>query len=322
MNRYADFILEAKLNAAPGFGRPPASANTKKPTKEELARWRARSDKFREDYLKKHPNSKFKDVPVRGSIVTRSKKISSKPWAKEMTEHGVQALHDLGLRGNKIKYATGKIAATALHAFIKTKNRTHLVEKATQAFKNYRDKMKPEDRKELDKEAEQINDSPHGPSRTILRKAGKGLLFGMIGLAAGAAMFSGVVPADIAVFLGVKVLDSAFEATKHSLHEPLSTLIVANTIHKFFNSRDSDDYAEEILQKMKQKGIEPDEDSKDGDNLHDNEEDTKTEESEEEKLKRIVTEKFGPSVPVDKYYLDDNGDLKLKSRKSADAATT
>jgi hypothetical protein len=329
MNQYKSFVLEAKLNAAAGFGHPDTSASkpTRKvvpPTKEELARWRARSDSFREGYLKKHPNSKFKNVPTKGSIITRSKKVSSKPWAKAMAEHGVQALKDLGLQGKKIKYVAGAVAATALNKFVKAKDRKTFIEKAKTVFNNYRNKMKPEDRKELDEEAEHINNSDVPPSRTLLRKGAKGLFIGLVGLAAGAALFSGIVPADIAVFLGVKVLDTAFETVKHSVREPLSTLIAANTIHGFFHSKDSDDYAEDTLAKMKAKGHNPEESDEDaGDNLHDNESDEtdksesakkpeEPKESDEEKLKRIVKERLGSTFDPSKYVLDKDGNLKRK----------
>jgi hypothetical protein len=298
-NPYKSFILQAEaLNSASGFGHPKTdqkgpTKKTQKPTKEELGRWRARSDKFREDYLKKHPNSKYKDVPARGSIVTRSKKISSKPWAKEMAEHGVQALHDLGLKGKKLAFVTGKVAATSLHKFINTKDRSGFADKAKTAFSNYRNKLKPEDQQALDKEAEDINNSTQPPSRTILRRGGKGLIFGLVGLAAGAAMFSGIIPADVAMFLGVKILDSAFETVKHSAREPLSTLIAANTIHSFFRNKDSDEYAEDVLDKAKRKGHTP-------------------EESSEDKLKRIVKERLGSTFNAENYYLDDSDNLKRK----------
>lgn len=326
MNRYKYFILEAKINSAEGFGHPSTNSNTdraprkntKKPTKEELGRWRARSDEFRKNYLEKHPNSKFKDVPVRGNIITRSKKVSSKPWAKEMAVRGSQTLKDLGLRGKNISYVAAKTAASSIHRFINSKNREAFSSKAAKVFNNYRSKLKPEDREELDREAEEINKSPHAPSRTLLRKAGKGLIFGLVGLAAGAAMYSGVIPADIAVYLGVKVLDTSFEAARHSLREPLSTFIVANSISKFFDSKDSDEYAESVVEKLNDKGIKPDSQNTEEDSMINNKV-TDTEninETDEEKLKRIVMNKLGPSFDPSKYYLDENENLKLKSRKT------
>lgn len=314
MDRYREFILTAKsARAKPkfspsssGFGPPPQKP-AEKATREEIARWRARSEGYRKDYLKKHPNSKFKDVAPRGSIITRSKRLSNKPEAREMVSRGAEFLLGLGLRTSKTSVEKAQASLKSVRGFLKAKDREPYETKANDMFKKHFSKLSKSDQNDIENETKDILNNPRErPSKIFDRKGRQGKLPALIGVALFAAMFGGLmlVSPDIAMYLGVKALDMAVESVRTTVSEPIPAFLAAKVATSFFKSRDADEYAESIERKASKRY--------DPNNDLDEEPSEPTTPEENPDIKNEVSKKLGDSFDPNKYEQDEAGNLKRK----------
>jgi len=261
MNIYREFILEARGSAqgTSGFGRP-QRVNNRKPTKEQLANWRGRSEAWQKSYLEKYPNSMFRDQPKRGSILTRSKKLSQSIDAKEMVSKTTDYLRSIGVKnkGNNIQHA--KTAIKNIRNFLNTGNRNDYISSATEKFKSFMSKLSKKDQLEAEDETKAILAAPSvKPSKTLSKRGKKGIIIGLVGLAVGAAVFGGVatgfLPPDVIAFMGVKALDAAVESIRGLVGDGggITALLAGSVISDFFRSKDSDDYVRGVEDGLRKK---------------------------------------------------------------------
>lgn len=310
MNKYNAFLLEARGEAggstAPGFGAPKRE-NKKKPTKEQLARWRARSESDQAAYLKKFPNSIYKNAPKRGNIITRSKKISRSPTAVALTQQAADVLESWNVKGR----AFGKKAAHTMvnnaNAFLKG-SRQKFVEKATNTFDNFKKRLSKSDQGAAEEEAEAVTKTALKPSRTFSSKKLKGVLPSLIGLAIAATVFGGLatgfIPPQAIAFIGVKALDAAWDAVRHVTSESggLTALVAGSVIKDYLNSKDSDDDIENTKGKLEKKFGKPDTEEEDD------------EEEPKENKETDTTKDLGFQLDTSKYEKDDKGNWIRKKQ--------
>lgn len=267
MDKYKEFILLARNNgtggvAAPGFGAPKKSK--RKPTKEQLAKWRSKSDSEQESYLKKYPNSMFKDLPRRGSIISRSKKISRSSTAIALAQEATDTLKDWGVKGKKLTTSAAHSMIKSANEFLK-KDRRSYIETANNNFKKFMSKLSSSDKNAVDDEIKEIVKTGHKPSRTIIRKKLKGALPALIGLAlAGAAfgaMATGFIPPEAIAFIGVKAIDAAWDSIRHVTHESggITAIVTGSIIKDYLNSKDSDEDVEKTKEKLEKQHGSPEE---------------------------------------------------------------
>lgn len=312
MNKYNTFLLEARGEAggikAPGFGAP-IRENKKKPTKEQLARWRARSESDQAAYLKKFPNSIYKNAPKRGNIITRSKKISRSPTAVALTQQAADVLESWGVKGKAFGKKTAHTMVNNANAFLKG-SRQKFVEKATNTFNSFKKRLSKSDQGAAEEEAEAVTKTALKPSRTFSSKRLKGVLPSLIGLAVAATVFGGLatgfIPPEAIAFIGVKALDAAWDAVRHVTSESggLTALVAGSVIKDYLNSKDSDDDVENTKSKMEKKYGKPDDEPSE-----------EEEKKEEPPAKETDTTKdLGFQIDTSKYEKDDKGNWIRKKQ--------
>lgn len=334
---YSNFILEAKQ--APGFGKPARPKNKKKPSKEQLARWFSRSDAWREDYLKKFPRSMFKDVKATGkgkekdtSVLSRSRKLSKSSTAMALVSGASEALKQWGMKGGKATREKAKVMHRSVQDFLK-KDRSDTIEHAKGLFDKYRAKLSRKDREDIDEEAQKIANRPGTKASKILAGT-KAKLPALIGVAIKLAMLGaiagGVVPPDVVAYLGVKALDGAIEAFRGTLDQGsggIATFIAGQAITNYLRSKDSDEYAGQISEKLDKRYKLKDDEEENDVKEKDNQAAPVADKKEEDTTKVENTETVKPSPEEDKdlkklgikldpalYEQDENGNWVRKKR--------
>lgn len=216
-------------------------------SKEGLVRWEHTPKDTREAYLKEHPRSAYKDIRVN----TMGERVSKDPANREVAETAKNTLTDMGFK----KKTNIKDTAAHLAEFLKARreHRETFAKKGIHVALSVLRKFKPEDKKELKDEAEDIVRDPRKKPSHILNGRRKALIAGVVGIGVCAALFgTGLLDPNIVAYVGIKALDIGASTISKSLDaSSLDEFLIASVIGSFVTSKHGEEYGSGMMGRLK-----------------------------------------------------------------------